>query len=46
MAASNACRMIDKKEGWYGILNLYSEDNGCVENGYGVKICIDSIFTS
>jgi len=32
VVASIACRMIDRKEGWYETLDLHSEDNGCVEN--------------
>ncbi|CZR63805.1 uncharacterized protein PAC_13702 [Phialocephala subalpina] len=32
--------------GWYGPLKPHSEGNGYVKNNYGVKIWIDSIFTS
>ena len=32
--------------GWYGTLKPHPEDNGYVENRHGVKIWIDSIFTS
>lgn len=42
MTALIACRMIDRKEGWYGTLNLHSEDNGCVENNIGAIEVVES----
>lgn len=32
--------------GWYGALKPHFEENGYIKNTYGVKIWIDSIFTS
>jgi len=32
--------------GWYGRLKPHSENNGYIDNIYGVKVWIDSIFTS
>ncbi len=42
VAASIACSMIDRKKGWYGTLNLHSEDNGCVENDIGAIKVVES----
>lgn len=42
MVALIASRMIDRKEGWYGTLNLHSEDNACVENDIGAIKVVES----